>query len=69
MFFQGTAGIDVVVRAKKEPQPDTNDKMLQSLDQHWITIMNQHNKKKIIINFTKIITLSKISRENQSNLF
>ena len=46
MFFQGTAGIDVVVRAKKEPQPDTNDKMLQSLDQHWITIMNQHNKKK-----------------------
>jgi ribonuclease P protein component len=46
MFFQETAGIDVVVRAKKEPQPDTNDKMLQSLDQHWITIMNQHNKKK-----------------------
>ena len=39
MFFQGTAGIDVVVRAKKEPQPDTNDKMLQSLGQHWKTIM------------------------------
>jgi len=46
MFFQETAGIDVVVRAKKEPQPDTNDKMLQSLGQHWKTIMNQHNKKK-----------------------
>ena len=46
VVFQTTKGIDVVVRAKKEPQPDTNDKMLQSLDQHWITIMNQHNKKK-----------------------
>ena len=46
MFFQETAGIDVVVRAKKEPQPDTNDKMLQSLGQHWKTIMNQDNKKK-----------------------
>ena len=45
MFFQETAGIDVVVRAKKEPQPNTSDKILQSLDQHWKAIMSQHNKK------------------------
>ncbi len=46
LFFQEATGIDVVVRAKKEPQPGTNDKMLQGLGQHWKTIMNQHNKKK-----------------------
>ena len=45
MFFQETAGIDVVVRAKKEPQPNAGDKILQSLDQHWKTIMSQRNKK------------------------
>ena len=45
MFFQETKGIDVVVRAKKEPQPNTSDKILQSLDQHWKAIMSQHNKK------------------------
>ena len=45
VFFQATKGIDVVVRAKKEPQPNTGDKILQSLDQHWKTIMSQHNKK------------------------
>jgi len=45
-FFQATKGVDVVVRAKKEPQPNTSDKILLSLDQHWKTIMNQHNKKK-----------------------
>jgi len=45
MFFQETGGIDVVVRAKKEPQQNTSDKILQSLDQHWKTIMSQHKKK------------------------
>ena len=44
-FFQETKGIDVVVRAKKEPQPNTSDKILQSLDQHWKRIMSQHSKK------------------------
>jgi ribonuclease P protein component len=43
-FFQTTKGIDVVVRAKREPQTNTSDKILQSLDQHWKTIMRQHNK-------------------------
>ena len=43
-FFQATKGIDVVVRAKREPQTNTSDKILQSLDQHWKTVMNQHNK-------------------------
>ena len=46
VFFKEIKGIDVVVRAKKEPQPSTNDKIQQSLDQHWKTIMSQHNKKK-----------------------
>ncbi len=45
VFFQATKGIDIVVRAKKEPQQNTSDKILQSLEQHWITIMSQHNKK------------------------
>jgi ribonuclease P protein component len=45
VFFQEIKGIDVVVRAKKEPQPNTGDKILQSLDQHWKTIMSQRNKK------------------------
>ena len=45
VFFQATKGIDVVVRAKKEPQTNTSDKILQSLEQHWKTIVSQHNKK------------------------
>ena len=45
VFFQELRGIDIVVRAKKEPQPNTDDKILQSLDQHWKTIMCQYNKK------------------------
>ena len=45
VFFQATRGIDVVVRAKKEPHPNTGDKILQSLDQHWKIIMSQHNQK------------------------
>ncbi len=45
VFFKETKGIDAVVRAKKEPQQNTGDKILQSLDQHWKTIMSQHNKK------------------------
>ncbi len=45
VFFQATKGIDVVIRAKKDPQPNTNDKILLSLDQHWKAIMSQHNKK------------------------
>jgi len=45
VFFQETKGIDVVVRAKKGPQPNTGDKILQSLDQHWKTITSQRNKK------------------------
>ena len=45
LFFQETKGIDVVVRAKKELQPNTSDKILQSLDQHWKGIMSQHSKK------------------------
>ena len=44
VFFQTTKGIDVVVRAKREPQTNTSDKILQSLDQHWKTVMSQHNK-------------------------
>jgi len=44
VFFQTTKGIDVVVRAKREPQTNTSDKILQSLDQHWKTIMRQYNK-------------------------
>ena len=45
VFFHETKGIDVVVRAKKEPQLNTSDKILQSLDQHWKRIMSQHSKK------------------------
>jgi ribonuclease P protein component len=45
VFFQEKKGIDVVVRAKKEPQTNTSDKIVQSLDQHWKTIMSQRNKK------------------------
>tara|TARA_B100000315_G_C14313290_1_gene467364 strand:- start:266 stop:703 length:438 start_codon:yes stop_codon:yes gene_type:complete len=44
VFFQATKGIDVVVRAKREPQTNTSDKIQQSLDQHWKTIMRLHNK-------------------------
>ena len=43
-FFQATKGIDVVVRARRGSQTNTSEKTLQSLEQHWITIMRHNNK-------------------------